>query len=293
VEGQVVAASVTEVDQLVAAAGFRDGVGPRALRLQALLHLPRIASLSGTVPAALAAQEIDRLARLSAAEIKPWRQLAAPPRRLPRSPRELTVDPAPSEEARVIQEHFHYLRSMRPDTLPFAACFDGRVAALASVAPLDVEPISASLPARLHAEDVAVVARIFAFDWAPRNTITYLLARVGRVMAEDDKKQMLLTYLNPNLGFTGASYKAANWTLYAEERGTRYAYLDGNYVTDRKLRERYGTADPARLQDLLGSRLAFSRMHLRPLKLYSLVFDARTRDELASGPPHELDRPKL
>ncbi len=162
-ERQVVsAASVSDVDQLVAAAGFRDSVGPRALRLQALLHLPRIASQSGSVPAALAAREIDRLALLLAAETEPWRQLAAPPRRSPRSPRELTVRPAPSEEARVIQEHFHYLRSWRRDTLPFAACFDERVAALASVAPLDVEPIIASLPASLDTDDVAVVVGALA-----------------------------------------------------------------------------------------------------------------------------------
>jgi hypothetical protein len=293
-ERQVVsAASVDVVDELVAAAVSRDGVGPRALRLQALLHLPRIASPSGMVPAALAVREIDRLALLLTAEIGPCHQLAAPPRRLPKSPRELKVGPVPSDEARVIQEHFHYLRSWRPDTVAFAACFDERVAALASVAPLDVEPIIASLPARLDADDVAVVARTFAFDWAPRNTITYLLARVGRALAEHEKKQMLVTYLNPNLGFTGASYKAANWTLYAHECGTRYAYLDRNYITDRKLRERYGTADPVRLQALLGSRIAFSRMHLRPLELYALGFDPRIRDDLASRPQLELKRPKL
>ncbi len=294
VEGQVVSASsVTDADRLVTAAGSRDGVSSRALRLQALLHLPRIASSSGTVPAPVAAGEIDRLAALLAAETEPWRELAASPRRPPQSPKELEVVPLPSEEARVIQEHFHYLRSWRPDTLPFGACFNGRVAALASVAPLDVAPIIASLPPGLDAEDLAVVARVFAFDWAPRNTITYLLARVARILAEHPKR-MLLTYLNPNLGFTGASYKAANWTLYAHESGTRYAYLDRDYITDRKLRERYATADPVRLQALLGSRIAFSTMPLRPLELYALVLDAaRLQTDVASRPLLELERPKL
>jgi hypothetical protein len=77
----------------------------------------------------------------------------------------------------------------------------------------------------------------------------------------------LLTYLNPNLGFTGVSYGASNWTHFVEVPA-RYAYLAGNYVTYRNL-----TSLPAARRRDLG----YSQYQLAPLKI--LRYQLRTKLE--------------
>ena len=59
-----------------------------------------------------------------------------------------------------------------------------------------------------------MISRVFAFDWAPRKLISDLLARTERShLAVHEDVRILLTYLNPSMGFTGASYRAANLTI--------------------------------------------------------------------------------
>jgi hypothetical protein len=266
------------VDELVETVAARTDISPRALRLQTLLHLPRLAATHGRdVDERLAANETERLAGKIAAEAAAFASLAAAPPTIPASPTELGVAPAEASTARAIEEHFHYIHSFRDDAVAYAAFSDDHPAALATVSPLDLEPLIGTLPFGLAAEEVGIVSRVFAFDWAPRNTITYLLARVARKVFERGATKLLLTYLNPNLGFTGASYRAGNWALYAREHGTRYAYLDGDYITDRKLAERFGASSPKALDVALDGRIEFSHVRLAPLELYALFADSRLR----------------
>jgi hypothetical protein len=139
---------------------------------------------------------------------------------------------------------------------------------------------------------VLVLSRVFAFDWAPHNAITYLLRR-ALVVAQDEHPsvRLVVTYVNPNLGFSAASYRAGNWTLFAREHGTRYAYLDGEYVTDRRLAATFGTSDPDQMRNRLGHRFAVSRMPLAPLDLYALPRDRRLRGALQGRSPVDVPRP--
>jgi hypothetical protein len=119
-----------------------------------------------------------------------------------------------------------------------------------------------------------------------------MLAGTARLLrARDHRPRILLTYLNPGVGFDGASYKAANWHLYGREHGTRYSYLDESFVTDRELTERFGTSEACKLADVLGSRIAFSSMCLPPLEMYAYALERRLRLELLSAPPRDWLRP--
>ena len=80
---------------------------------------------------------------------------------------------------------------------------------------------------------------------------------------------LLLTYLNPNVGFTGASYKADNWVLFGQENDTRYLYLDGDYKTDRFFWEGFGSSNFEVLTRILGERVTRSRYSLAPLQVFA------------------------
>ena len=133
---------------------------------------------------------------------------------------------------------------------------------------------------------------MYTARWSPQNTLSYVMAKAIRLLrSEATCPQILLTYVNPNVGFDGASYRAANWTLYGLERGTRYAYLDSVYVTDRELTAQFGTSDAGMLTELLGDHIAFSIMNLRPLEMYGYALDHRLRRIAPNGPPREWHRP--
>src|SRR4051812_4453034 len=166
----------------------------RDLLLQALLHLPRLADVRGTVKRDRALREIERLDRLRAAELAPWKALAEPPRGHVEL-RDLEVRVIDTTSAATILDRFHYLRSARSNSVSVAAMHRHRIVALCSFSRLDLPLIGAAAPIA-NPDGVRVVSRVFAFDWAPRNTISYLLSRAEAAIAgKCPELELLLTYV--------------------------------------------------------------------------------------------------
>lgn len=281
--GRRIPVEVGSVERLLTPARSAGDIpSTRDLRLQALLHLPRIADSDGTVDLDAAIAEIERLHELRAGELAPLRSLARPPAKQP-TLAELDVSLLEAREARPILDHFHYLRSYREDSLTVGALYRGRVAAICSISPLDLPLLTDPLPT-VGRQEVMVISRVFAFDWAPRNVVSYLLARAEKTRAVSERGRLLLTYLNPNLGFAGASYKAANWLPYGREKGTRYAYLRGCYITDRRI---------ARLPSTERKHVEYSQMSLRPLILLCRPLDKRLYRSHVKGFHFIFERSKL
>ncbi len=264
-----------------------DEDGARRLLARLLLHLPRLADTKGLVAASDSLREVERLSQQEFATPR-W---LAPPADLPWSPTELELGDIDDRRARVLHERFHYLRSYRPGR--HLAGFAGdRVAVLLTFSPLDLAPLSRAMPTGVAESDALVLSRVYATAWAPRNSLSRMLAAAVRLLRNSESPpRILLTYLNPGIGFDGASYKAANWSLIGSEHGTRYAYLDESYITDRELTRSYGTSDAATLKRLLGSRVAFSLMPLQPLEMYALALNGWLRRELAGSSSRTWMRP--
>lgn len=261
-----------------------------------LLHLPREADSYGGVDVSVAAGEAERVAAELAASTAGYAGWQRHPSSGVPPVRDLVLSDVDDRTARTVLERFHYLGSYRHGSEHLGAfTSDGggdRLAAMFTVAPLDVPTIAPRLPTGLPVADVAVLARVFAFDWAPRNTLSFVMARLTRALRRRRKPpRLLLTYLNPNVGFTGASYRASNWVRWACETDTRYAYLDGRYVTDRELHRRFGSAEPSVLTSRIGDRIAFSSMTMAPLDLYAYPIDSTLRGALDRDEHIELPRP--
>jgi hypothetical protein len=261
-----------------------------------LLQLPCAADHRGFVERSVAARESQRLARdlsVTTAEYVSWRR---PPAHGAPGLEDLLLRRIDEATARIVLERFHYLRSFRRGSDHFGGVYldDGseRLAALLTVSPLDIHTMAEHLPSGVGPADVRVLARVFAFDWSPRNALSFLMSRlVNSLRQRPNPPRLLLTYVNPNVGFTGASYRAANWVIWGREHETRYAYLDGSYITDRELVARCGTSDPAQLVASVGNAVSFSRMPLRPLDIYAYPVDPGLRDELERREPLHLHRP--
>lgn len=243
------------------ASSFRRPLRP--LHLQALLQTPRLADSFGFAPIS----EVDDLVAQLVQEVPAAEEWGGGTHRL--SPDSLHFGEADPVQTETITRRFHYLRSPRPDGNAYAlSTGDGNVIAICVCSPLDVPRIRDLLVSNgRNSRNARVVSRVFACENAPRNSISYLLSRC----AQEERRRGtsdLVTYVNPNLGFTGVSYRASGWTLLGDEPGTTYRYLDGRYITDRELHKRFGPLEDPEYRRLLGNRFAISIMPLDPLLIF-------------------------
>lgn len=241
-------------------------VGP--LHLQSLLQLPRIADEDGLASVAL----VEPLLQELASEL-PVSEEWSVDDSVGSSPRSLRFRNVALDEGCAVMERFHYLRSARLDGRVYGLSSEaGRLVALCVSSPLDVRGLSDLLRREQRATDTArVLSRVFAFEGAPQNTISYLLSRAKRSEHRHGITDWV-TYVNPNMGFTGVSYLASGWHLLGEEPGTTYRYLDNRYITDRELATKFGLHDDAAYNRLLGQRFGKSKMRLAPLLVFSEHF---------------------
>lgn len=254
--------------------------------MRTLLHLPRIARHNGSV----SQRQIETELRFSGnglradqAEIKsliPFRQFAL---------QDLRFVEYESGRAAEVFSRLHYLRSARPGSRNFALVdpVDGLPVSLCSVSPLEWMRVGRQLNSQFGVprERAWDISRVYSFDVAPKNAISYLLARVRTVFRIEMRDvDLLTTAVDPNLGFTGASYRSANWQHWMSIQARPYLYVDRRYASPRQLRERFGTANLVELKARPGVLVEQSRAKL----LDSRIFCCRVRGETESVPLDDL-----
>jgi hypothetical protein len=270
-------------------------VPERELLTNALLYLPRLANAEGYVTLDIAAEEIRRLESILAkriAQYKSWLKHPSSALKLTKA----ALRPLPETDARMVLNNFHYLNSCRAYSNHYALTIDNEStppAVVVTVSPFDLNHLVRYIPPDIAPAAVRVLSRVYAFPWAPANSISFTLSRLCRRLASssEDQTEMLLTYVNPNLGYTATSYEASNWVFFAREVGTHYSYVDGLYMTDRKLHSAYGTADPSVLEQKLGNRIQFSKMPLEPLQLYAYFLGKNKRKQYNTAFDITVERP--
>jgi hypothetical protein len=246
----------------------------RPLHLQALLQLPRCADSHSLVPISLLESLLADLAQ----------ELPDKGQWLVRdggfSPRLLRFHKVEADGARDVMQRFHYLRSPRMDGRAYGLSTGaGHLVALCVSSPLDVEGLGKLLASRGRpTESARVVSRVYAFEGAPKNSISYMLSRAAQTERHLGVTDFV-TYVNPNMGFTGSSYLASSWQLLGIEPGTKYRYVDGRYTTDRELAARFGRHDDGAYQRLLGRRFAVSAMPLEPLLVFHTILIREAADQ--------------
>lgn len=185
-----------------------------------------------------------------------------------------------AQNAANIFSHLHYLRSARAGSKNYALVdpLHGRPVSLCSVSPLEWSVVGRQLRSQFGVlpERVWDVSRVYSFDLAPANAISFLLAKVRTAVRQSEPTaELLVTAVDPNLGFTGSSYRAANWQQWMAIRARPYLYLDRRYVSPRKLREGYGTANLAEVRAQSGAIVEQSRATL----LNSAIYCCRIKGE--------------
>jgi hypothetical protein len=253
------------------------GVGARAVAVRALLHLPRVASRSGWIGHRNLQREIWTSAeRLRIDARAAQNQMSAGTRALA----ELCFEQIDSDRANLVFRSLHYLRSSRAGSRSFGLVdpSDRRPVCLVSISRLEWARVKDEISAQFDVSPEAIweISRMYSIDGAPANVISCLLAKLrAHLRRREESIDLLTTAVDPNLGFTGASYKAANWQQWMTVVARPYMYEWSAYVTPRQLREWYGTSNLYVLRAQYPRRFEQSRARL----LDSLIFCCRIKEE--------------
>jgi len=238
-----------------------------SLKQQLSMHLPRLSVDENWSPTVVLAEAQRLAARLHALR-RDHRPVLLPPSELPllQSAQVEQIEPA---VAATVFDRYHYLLSHRWDSFSVGLHFGPRACwpfIVASLSPFDLANMADGLPTLEGPGTLTVLSRLFAFPGAPRNSVSYFLGQLRSYLTRTRPELgFLVTYVNPNVGFHGASYRADNWQVLGYETGTSYCYVDQDYRTDRQLAQEYGTADPEALSCTLGRRFRRSCHNLKPL----------------------------
>ncbi len=255
------------------------GVEPRALAVRALLHLPRVASYKGWVTRWQAQKQL----RISAERLR--RDAWAARSHLPTEKfplRELAFELIEPSRAVPVLMSLHYLQSVRPHSVYFALVdpIKRLPVSLCSVSPLEWKCVGIQLRTRfgIRPERVWDVTRVYSADTVPANAISSLLSRVRVYFRRNvPSADLLVTAVDPNLGFMGGSYRAANWQQWMTVRARPYLYENGCYMSPRQLRERFGTSSLVELQAKYPGRFQQSRVRLLDSMIYCCSVNGETK----------------
>ncbi len=274
---------------LVADAAGKRKVDPRALSVRTLLHLPRVASARGEVTRTQVERELFHSARILRQDSYAARNLISAGQS---ELQDLVFGPVEAAAAEAIFSSLHYLKSGRPDSLNFALVdpADGLPVTVCSVSPLEWKRIGNQLQSRfgIPLGRTWDISRVYSRNAAPPNAISFLLSRVRSTLRRGDQDiDLLITAVDPNLGFAGSSYRAANWQQWFRVQPRPYLYHERRYATPRQLRQTFGTSNIAELQEKYPDhRFEQSRARLQE----SMIFCCRLSGETAAIQPHRLHR---
>ena len=141
---------------------------------------------------------------------------------------------------------------------------------IVSFAPSDLTHLDRSMDSINACGATWILTRMVTFPWAPKNAASYLVSRaVRKLRNRTSNLGSIITYCDPNLGFSGTIYRALNARLLIKERKQRYAYEADKYVSDRYLIQKYGSARVSDLH-LLGHDVTASKIQLTPLEIWCL-----------------------
>jgi len=261
------------------------GAPERALTVLSLMQIPRIAEEDGSIAYADLNDEVHGMAMNLQADMRGFKSDGGQwPTSVDRVS-ELVFGPLDPPMAGAIFGHLHYLRSYRKDSIGYALFHPQTHLPLVActVSPLQWENLAQLILQNIGVPQEAVmdVSRVFAFEQAPKNSISALLSRVRLDLRQNHPEiELLSTAVDQNLGFRGSSYKASNWQLFCEVQPRPYLYFDSKYMTVRQVREMFGEKRWEEIAKLTNGRFQVS---MAPL-LDSLIYIQRIKKDRIAIP---------
>lgn len=272
-------------------------VDVRDLLRQVLLQIPRLTAAQRADHGAVRF-EVERVGKRILEDRAEARRNGVWPNAQPIQVDRVDLLSVQSPATAVLLRCFHYLRSPRDVVWTFGVFpRDGTMNAiphaLFTISEFDLPHIAEVLPNGVSPHEVMVLSRVYVSPFAPRNLISRAMSLLPARMATcAPAVRLLVSYINPNLGFSGASLRAANWQLLCLEHRNHYLYQNGDYLTEREAIRRFGTCEFQSLRSIVPN---IDRSHvagLQPLHLFAYPLCAADRKQLRFSSNPALTMPR-
>lgn len=89
------------------------------------------------------------------------------------------------------------------------------------------------------ATDVIELRRLCCIDDTPKNTESYFIGRSIRLLKKDWLGKIIVSYADKEYGHTGTIYKASNFTMIGEIKGSKVIRWGDKIYHDKSLRSKY------------------------------------------------------
>ena len=138
--------------------------------------------------------------------------------------------------------------------------------------------MAASLPSKNYWE----LQRLFSFDWAGKNTESFLIAESIRYIKNNHKEiDCLVSFADPDQGHVGTIYQASNWLYCGVSDVTGgYTYnFNGKWEHPRSTVSRLGTREHDKILELYPD-IEFRKVAQKHRYIYLLPKSKRHRKEM-------------
>ena len=285
-------ALVRDQEEEIFAHARERAIDPLTLRSRLLLHLPQFVTGDSLPGEHVIQREILAASDFLEERQRPYAEWLKRPEK-PIALSDLEFISLDDNAAKIYHERFHYIGSYRPGRhFAFRDRNSGRIVCIGSIASFDLGHAEKEIKQNVDPRSAFMLSRFFAFRWAPEKTFSYFHGKLRLELIKEFDAKLMFSFVNPNLGFNGNSYKSANWTLFAREEATRYMYLDGRYCTMRFFVNNYGTSDTNQLKTKLGHSFQVSTVNLHPMLLLAIPLQRRARKAIPTK-PYLFERPVL
>lgn len=147
---------------------------------------------------------------------------------------EILFSSVDSSVGELIQTKLHYLSNYRTDTVYHYGLFrkgESYPFSYLAVSYLDRKYILDTIPFEADFKDIMVITRLYNINNSPRNSASLLLSLTrSEIKSKHRNVKALVTSVNPNVLFTGSSFKSAAFELFALMPFEPLYYQD-NYLT--------------------------------------------------------------
>ena len=142
-----------------------------------------------------------------------------------------------------------YCYALYDDTVMKGAMFFGRMAMANQWKRFSDKP-----------DNVIELRRLCCIDDTPKNTESYFIGHALKLLKKDWGKGIVVSYADKEYGHTGIIYKATNFKMVGEIKGSRIIMYNGKRYHDKSIRSKYkGKLKPfaKRIKDALETGEAY------------------------------------
>jgi len=149
-------------------------------------------------------------------------------------PDDITMREVNLKLAKKLLTKYHYSHTWPNTSIVLGFYFRSKLLGLISYGVGANNNLISSICKGVRADEGFELVRLFAFDWAPKNIESFMIARSIEYIQENYPKiKILVSFADPKQGHIGTIYQAANWLYTGKSKDDYFFRVKGKLMHPR------------------------------------------------------------